>query len=137
MTWLRRLLVWAFRMWGGKFAMTHMRRKGLIVYLRALQAIRKSVLVAIAFFCLIQLMLMGLVGTFVTGVLLSNQEPASKLWILLAGFLIIFALPLIGLAFLFSERTWLKASGAQEFFAEEKPASEKVPETTGPLPTYR
>lgn len=117
--------------------MSHMKRKGLIVYLRALQAIRKSVIIAIAFFCLIQLMLMGLVGTFVTGVLLTNQDTTAKLWILLAGFLIVFALPFLGLAFLFSERTWLKASGAQEFFANETPTSDKVPESTGPLPTYR
>lgn len=139
MNWVRRFLVWAFRIWGGKFAATHMRRKGLIVYLRALQAIRKSVLFGIAFFALIQLMLMGLIGSFVTGVFLTNQDLTAKLWILLAGFLVIFSLPFVGLAYLFSEKTWLKASGAQQFFAEQQPQSSEneAPESTGPLPTYR
>src|SRR4051794_8965417 len=101
MFWLRRLFVWGFRLWSGKLAVTHFRRQGLIVYLRTLQAIRKSVLVAIAFFCLIQLMIFGLIGTFVSAVLLSGQDQISKLWILLAGFLVLFAAPLVGLGFLF------------------------------------
>jgi len=121
MVWLRRILIWGFRLWGGKMVMTHVRRKGLIAYLRTLQAIRKSVIVAIAFFCLLQLMIFGAVGTFVLTVLLTNQEQASKLWILLSGFLILFAIPLVGLGVLFSERIWLKASGAQEFFDKESP----------------
>jgi hypothetical protein len=127
MVWLRRFLVWAFRIWGGKFAMTHFKRKGLIVYLRTLQIVRKSVLAAIAFFCLLQLMIFGAIGTFVTAVLLSNQDQVAKLWILLAGSLLMFAVPMIGLAFLFSERTWLKASGAQEYFEKESPAPSPSP----------
>jgi hypothetical protein len=124
---LRRFLIWAFRIWSGKLAMTHFKRKGLLVYLRTLQVIRKSVLAAIAFFCLIQLMIFGAIGTFVTGVLLTNQDPVAKLWILLAGFLLFFGLPFIGLVILFSERAWLKASGAQEYFQEEKPAPSQSP----------
>jgi hypothetical protein len=101
--------------------MTHFKRKGLIVYLRTLQAIRKSVIVAVAFFCLLQLMILGAVGTFVVTVLLTDQDQISKLWILLSGFLILFSLPLVGLIILFSERVWLKASGAQEYFGKEHP----------------
>lgn len=123
MIWLRRILIWAFRMWSGKVAVTHFRRKGLIVYLRTLQAVRKSVIAAIAFFCVLQLMVIGLIGSFVTAVLLSNQDQISKLWLLLSGFLILFIVPLIGLIFALSERTWMKASGAQEYFDREKPSA--------------
>lgn len=114
--------------------MTHMKRKGLIVYLRSLQVIRKSVLAAILFFCLIQLMLMGVIGTFVVTVLLTNQDSTAKLWILLAGFLVLFALPFVGLAVFFSERMWLKASGVQEYFTGEKGPPEPTSEKPGPIP---
>jgi hypothetical protein len=99
------------RMWAGRFAFTHFRRKGQIIYLRTLQAVRRSLLAAILFICCLQLIVIGFVGTFVAGVLLTNEEPTVKLWILLAGFLTVLLLPIFGLTFLLSERTWYRYSG--------------------------
>ena len=117
---LRRLLFDLFRMWGTRVAILQIKRRGMLAYLRMLQVVRRSVVATIAVICVLQLMVIGAVGVFVTGVLLTNQDPAAKLWILLAGFLFILAIPLIGLAIVLSERFWFKLSGAEKFFDEDK-----------------
>lgn len=116
MDWAKRIIFSLFRLWTGRLAFLHVKRRGLLIYLRTLQTLRRSLIAAIVFACCLQLMVIGAVGAFIAGVLLSEQETTSKLWILFAGFLVIFGLPFITLFVIFSERVWLKASGAENFF---------------------
>jgi hypothetical protein len=112
----RELLLFFFKAWGQRMAANRLKTQGLLVYLKILQAVRKSLLGIIAFLCFLQFIVLGLIGTFVVGVLLTHNEPETKLWILLSGFLVLLAVPMIGLTFMFSERLWFKMSGAEEFF---------------------
>ncbi len=131
MNWLRRLFLTLIKMLSGRFAAVHIKRRGMIVYLRTLQAVRRSLLALILFVCCLQLMVIGAVGTFVTVVLLSNED--GKLWVLLAGFLILLVLPVAGLAILLSERLWFKFSGAEQFFANQPvPAPAPIAEVNQP-----
>lgn len=119
-----------FRMWSGRLAITAMKRRGMLVYLRALQTARRSLLAAIVFACVLQLMVIGLVGAFITGVLLLEQETGVKLWILFSGFGVLFGLPFVTLIVVFSERVWFKASGAEKFFSHDvAPAGARRPAT--------
>ncbi len=110
-------------MWSTKVAITTFKRRGMLAYLKTLQVVRRSVVATIALICVLQLMVIGAVGVFVTGVMLTNQDPVAKLWILLSGFLFILALPLVALAIVFSERFWFKMSGADKYFEYEKQES--------------
>lgn len=118
MSWIRTILLNLIRMWTGRLALSHLKRRSLLVYLRTLQAVRRSLLAAVVFACCLQLLVIGAVGTFVTGVLLTDQEWATKLWILFGGFATLLALPAVALTILLSERVWFKASGAGKLFSD-------------------
>jgi flagellar basal body-associated protein FliL len=117
-----------FSHWGQLYAVTRIKKQGMLFYLRTLQAVRRSLLAVVAFICCLQLMVLGLIGAIVTGVLLTNTDPQTKLWILLGVSLLILVLPMIGLAMLFSEKAWLQASGAADFFHAEKEQNKDLDE---------
>jgi hypothetical protein len=119
MAFLRSVIMKLIQIFGTQIALKELKKRGMIAYLKTLQAARKSLLAVLLVFCFVQLMIIGAVGTFVTAVLLSNQDPAAKLWILLGGFLAILVIPLITLVFALSERSWFKFSGAESFFNDK------------------
>lgn len=134
MFFVKQILFMLFSHWGKAFATSHVKKKGLLLYLKMLQAVRRSLLAVIAFFCLLQLMVIGAIGTFVTAVFLGTGDTTTKLWILLAGFLLILVIPLVGIGLLFSERLWFKFSGAEEQFASEMARNRPTPPPPAPRP---
>ncbi len=100
-------------------AFSHLKRRGLLVYLRALQAIRRALAGAVILFVTLQLMVFGFIGVLVTGVLLLPQELEMKLWILFAVSFAFAFLPLTLLVIVLSEKTWLKGSGASEMIGKD------------------
>ncbi len=100
---------------GYRFAFEQAKKKGLLLYLKTLQAIRKSLLFAVLLFLSLQLMLMGFIGSVVFGVwLLPLEDQNLKLWILFSFFALVFTVPFVILLIAFSEKTWLKISRADE-----------------------
>jgi len=91
-----------------------MRKKGVVIYLNALQTARKSITGAIFIFSFLQMMVMGLLGIVVTGILLMPQEMEMKLWILFFICIALFLIPLFLLIYILSEKVWYRASRAHE-----------------------
>lgn len=87
--------------------------RALLVYLKFLRIVRRSLLLLLFTFLALQTMIIGFVGACVTGVWLMDVDPHAKLQILFILFAALLVLPALALVFLFSERVWLKASGAE------------------------
>ena len=101
------------------FAVNKAKKKGLLIYLKTLQAVRKSLLFAFMLFLTLQLMMLGFVGLVASGVwLLPLEDQSQRLWILFAVFAAFFTIPLIGLFVLFNEKNWLKISGAENLLTQ-------------------
>lgn len=114
MSWWRRSLSILLGQLAYKFAFGQVRQRALLVYLKTLQAVRRSLIAVIAVFFILQLMVIGFVGTVITALWLWPTDLEVKLYTSLGIFGTFFLLPLIGLCLGFSERTWFKASRAEE-----------------------
>lgn len=113
--WLLRL-IWIF--WGKQALLRETKRRSLAVYLRALRATRISLIGLLAVFLFLQLMMLAGVGTLVTGFMLWNQDFQSKIQILFYIFAAAFAIPLLSLTILMSERMWFRLSGARKMIED-------------------
>ena len=102
-------------------AVTRVREKGILVYLKTLQVVRRSLIGAIAVFFVLQLMALGFIGTVLVGVFLCPTDTETKLWILFGVFGTMFVLASGLLAVLLSDRVWYKVSGAREMMATQTP----------------
>ncbi len=90
------------------------KRERVLAYVRVLRAMRKgSALYLLALFFL-QALVVGFFGSSVTIVLLATEDPRARLWALLVIFMTALLASLGGIAYLFSERVWFKASGAEK-----------------------
>jgi hypothetical protein len=114
MHWVRKSLSFLISQMAYKFAFGQIRQRALLVYLKALQAARRSLMTAMALFFVLQLMVLGFIGTLVTAIWLWPTDTETKLFTLLGIFGACFLIPLIALLFFFSERLWFKASGADQ-----------------------
>lgn len=90
------------------------KKTGTIAYLRAVNGSRRFLIGALAAFLLLQFMVLAGFGALVTGFMLWEADQTLKLQILFAIFVGLFGIPALLLAFLFSERLWYKASGAEK-----------------------
>ena len=108
-----------------RFAFQKAKKQGVLLYLKALQVARKSLLAAFILYFMLQLMVFGFIGAAVSGVwLLPLENSETRLWILLSFFLFLFLIPLIILIISFSEKMWLKASGADKLLHLENDMNE-------------
>ena len=89
--------------------LTAARSRAQTLYAGVINGVRRSLVIAFAVICLLQLMTAGLIGAIVTAIVLWGGD--DKLLILLGVFALLFTLPAIGVGYLMSERTWLKAAG--------------------------
>ena len=95
------------------------KKKGILFYLKALQGVRQSLLFALILFFTFQIMVLGFIGAVVSGVwLLPIEDTGVRLWILFSVFAVLFLIPLTALIIVFSEKTWLKLSGAHELIKD-------------------
>ncbi len=98
-----------------QFAFEKAKRKSVLIYLKIVSAVRKSLILAILLFVTLQLMVIGMIGAIVSGVwLLPIEDHAVRIWILFSFFATLFLIPFIILVIAFSEKTWLKISRATE-----------------------
>ncbi len=97
-------------------AISRVKCRAILIYLRALQFARRSLLFAFILFSFFQLMIFGFVGSIVTGIwLIPLEDPQLKLWIIFSVFGTMFLLPVLFISIFFSEKHWYQISGAKEF----------------------
>jgi hypothetical protein len=94
--------------------LTEVKKKGAIAYLRAVNGSRRFLIGALVAFILLQFMVLAGFGALITGFMLWEADHALKLQILFGVFVGLFSVPALFLSFLFSERLWYKASGAEK-----------------------
>lgn len=95
------------------------KRKMSLVYMKTLQAMRKSLIVALLVFFILQLMVLGFFGAAVTAIwLYPTPDLETKLYILLAFFGALFLIPALGLIVFFSDRMWYHLSGSQKIMQD-------------------
>lgn len=121
MSWVFSLLSYVLRGYIYRFTMKSLRKKGLLIYLKFLQILRKSLLLAAVIFFALQMMLFGFMGALVSGIwLLPFESTEAKLTVLFVLFSLMFLVPFSCLFFLFSERLWYKVSGAEQLINPSK-----------------
>lgn len=118
MKWLADIFYFFVRSLLYRQALKSARRKGILIYLKTLQVVRRSLAASIFVFFILQSLFFGFMGCIVTGVFLLPEELHTKLWILLGVFLTLFLVPLASLIILLSDRMWFKLSGAQKMLSE-------------------
>ncbi|AZZ38137.1 hypothetical protein CIK05_15450 [Bdellovibrio sp. qaytius] len=101
-----------------QYAFGKVKKKAVLIYLKALQAMRRSMLIAVMVFCFLQLMIFGFLGTVATAIWLMPQDTNTKLYYLLGFFAFIFTVPFVALCFIFSEKLWFRISGAEKLLKE-------------------
>jgi len=105
---------------GIKAAKTELRRQSLLVYLRFLRGLRKSIVGVLLLSVLFQLMVLGLVGTLVAVVALwPGLELELRLEIFAGVSLVLFLAPLFCFGILLSDRAWYRASGAANLIEQK------------------
>ncbi len=118
------MFTFIFKQLAFNFAVSRLKNKALLVYLRTLQFARRSLLFAFILFSFFQLMILGFVGSIVTGVwMIPIDDTQVKLWIILGIFAAMFLIPILFLLIFFSEKHWYQISGAQEFVRTNELAS--------------
>lgn len=118
MRWVRKLFTYFLGQVAYQYAFGQVKKKALLLYLKTLQATRRSIIVGLAIFFILQLMIFGFLGAIITAVWLLPEDVNTKLYILLGFFGFLFLIPLIGLCIFLSERVWFRASGAEQMLKE-------------------
>jgi hypothetical protein len=101
-----------------QYAVRRMKRRGLVIYLKALQVSRKSLLGLFIFGFIFQMMVLGFVGASVTGILLLPEDLTTKLWIMFGLFSITFIVPFIVIIISLSEKFWFRAGDVKKLISE-------------------
>lgn len=119
MSWFKKIFSYGITQLAYQFAFKQAKRKVVLIYLKTLQAARRSIIAAICIFFALQFMVLTFFGAVVTGVwLLPVSETETKLFILLGFFGFLFIVSTLGLCVFLSERHWFKISGAEELLKE-------------------
>lgn len=114
MGWIRKIFSYFLSQMAAQYAIGQVKRKAILVYLKTLQAMRKSILLGLLIFCFIQMMVIGFFGSVVTAIFLLPQDTDTKLYILLGFFGFLFMIPFVGLCIMLSEKMWYRFSGTEK-----------------------
>lgn len=118
MSWVRKIFSYFLGQMAYQFVFGQVKKKATLIYLKTLQAMRRSLVAALAVFCILQLMIFGFLGAVVTSIWLLPHDVNTKLYFLLSFFAVIFILPFVALCFALSERLWFRLSGAEKILKE-------------------
>lgn len=94
------------------------KKKGVLIYLKVLQAVRTSIVGALIVFFALQIFIFAVVGIVLMALYLVPLENETKAWILLGLCVTIVLIVGIVLNHIFSEKTWYKHSGANQFISK-------------------
>ncbi len=102
----------------GRRVINQTKKAGLIYYIKFLSTMRVS-LMGVAFLIFaFQIFVFSMVGLVIIGVYLAPVENDTKAWILFGVCSVIFLITAGLMAFAFSEKNWLKYSGATELISK-------------------
>jgi Zn-dependent protease with chaperone function len=118
MGWLRKTFSYFLGQMAYQYAFGQVKKKAVLIYLKTLQAMRRSLIVTLIIFCFLQLMVLGFLGASVTAIWLLPQDTNTKLYILLSFFALLFFVPFTALCFFLSEKMWFRFSGAEKLLKE-------------------
>lgn len=119
MHWLRKIFSYFLGQLAYQYAFKLAKQKAMLIYLKTLQAMRRSLLLAILVFCFLQIMIFSFFGLSITAIwLLPTQDLNTKLYILLGFFGFLFVVPALGFVYLLSERFWFRLSGAEQMLKD-------------------
>lgn len=118
MNWLLKLLWFLYGQKVKLDIVQKAKRQGVVAYMRVLQGSRRVLIVALAGIVLIQTVMLAGFGALVTAFMLWNHDFDGKIEILFYLFLGLFVVPLALVAWLLSERTWYRISGAKKMVDE-------------------
>lgn len=90
------------------------KRKGVLLYLKILQAVRTSIVGALFVVFALQIFIFAFVGFFLVALYLAPVEIEVKAWILLGVCGVIVLFVGVVLTHVFSEKTWFKHSGVDQ-----------------------
>tara|TARA_B110001454_G_scaffold219198_1_gene251566 strand:+ start:144760 stop:145110 length:351 start_codon:yes stop_codon:yes gene_type:complete len=90
------------------------KKRGVLMYLKILQAVRTSIVGALLVVFALQIFVFAVVGVVLTAIYLAPFEDDTKAWILLGLCGTIVLLVGVVLTHIFSEKTWFKHSGASQ-----------------------
>ncbi len=91
-----------------------LKKQGLLIYLKVLNGVRLGTLGFILLFVFFNLMVISLLALVVVSIWLMPIDLETKLFCLLGIFGLFFLTSMAILIWAFSEKTWLKESGANE-----------------------
>ena len=118
-SWLKQTFTYFLGQFAFQFLLKQAKKKAVLTYLKTLKVIRQSLLAAVLLLVTLQLMVMGFVGVMVAGIwLYPSEDLQTKLWILFGLSLTLFLIPGVGLFLFFSEKMWLRISGAEKLLSE-------------------
>ena len=118
MSWIVKLL-WLLYGQKVKLNFVHQaKRQGVVAYMRVLQGSRRVIIVTFVGIVLMQTVMLAGFGALVTAFMLWNHDFDGKIEILFYLFLGLFVIPLTLVAWLLSERTWYRVSGAKKIVDE-------------------
>ncbi|MCM0605986.1 MAG: hypothetical protein KA715_07835 [Xanthomonadaceae bacterium] len=92
--------------------------KGILFYLKALRALRGGVQGSLIVFHFLQTIMLSFLCAVTAEVFLAVEDQHTRLLMLLGFFSFLFVIPFIGVAALFSEKLWYRASGAEKMVEE-------------------
>lgn len=118
MGWLSKSAPYFLGQMAYQYAFGKVKTKAILIYLKTLQAMRRSLAVGLIVFCILQFMVFGFLGIIVTAIWLLPEDTNAKLSILLGFFAVIFFVPFIALCYLLSERVWFRASGVKNLIED-------------------
>lgn len=118
MGWLAKTASYFIGQMAYQYVFGKVKKKAVLIYLKTLQAMRRSIAVGLIVFCILQFMVFGFLGLVVTSIWLLPQDTDAKLFILLGFFAFIFFVPFIVLCYILSERVWFRISGAEKLLKD-------------------
>ncbi len=102
----------------GRWVVNQAKKAGVLFYLRFLAVLRQSLMGLLFILVAFQIIMFSLVGLVVTGVYLAPIETEMKAWVLFGICCFTLIVAAVLLAYAFSEKTWLKYSGANDMIAK-------------------
>lgn len=115
MSWIKKFLAYFLGQAAYQYTFGQIKKRATLIYLKTLQAARRSLILTISVFFILQMMVLSFLGLVITGVwLMPLDDTQTKLYILFSFFGFAFFVPLIGLCFLLSDRVWFRLSGAEQ-----------------------
>lgn len=119
MGWGRQIFNQLLSQWTYQMLTTSLKKKALLTYLKTLKFMRSSLLAAVFVLIALQAMVVGFIGSAVTGIwLLPFENPEVRLYFLLGFFILLFLVPAVFLVLFFSEKTWLRISGIEKMLMD-------------------